>query len=321
MMHEAIRAFPGQFAFEPTVVHVEQLSVFKKFVVLGMGGSQQPSTLLHRMDPTIDVMHHREYGLPQGVDLADRLIIASSYSGNTEETIDGAREALRRGLPLAIITTGGELLRMAQEQQIPHVVMPATGIQPRCALGYSVRALMAVMGRADLLDATRALAQTLDSTRAESLGTTVAQWCKDRVPVVYASTRNEAIAYIWKIKFNETGKIPAFCNVVPELNHNEMNGYDVADSTRALSANTVFIFLRDATDDARIIRRMDVQRDLLRARGLKVEEYEVTGATPTEQIFSTILVADWACLAIAQRYGLEPEAVALVEEFKRAIAA
>lgn len=319
-MHEAIRNFPEQFAFEPVVEHADRLPVFKKFLVLGMGGSQLPSTVLRRMDSTIDIVHHRDYGLPQGVDFSDRLVIASSYSGNTEETVDGAREALRRGLSLAIITTGGELLRMAQEQNIPHVVMPATGIQPRCALGYSARALMAVMGRADLLGATRALAQTLDSSRAESLGETVAQWCEDRVPVVYASTRNESIAYIWKIKFNETGKIPAFCNVVPELNHNEMNGYDVADSTRALSANTVFIFLRDVTDDARTIRRMDVLRDLLRARGLKVEEYDVTGATSSEQIYSTILVADWASLAVATRYGVEPEAVAMVEEFKQAIA-
>lgn len=319
MMHEIIRDFPEQFSFEPVVVHADQLQMFKKFVVLGMGGSQQPSTLLHRMDPTVDIVHHRDYGLPQGVDLSDRLIIASSYSGNTEETVDGAREAIRRGLPLAIITTGGELLRMAQEQHIPHVVMPATGIPPRCALGYAARSVMAVMGRADLLDATRALT-TLDATRAQTQGTTIAQWCENRVPVVYASTRNEAIAYIWKIKFNETGKIPAFCNVVPELNHNEMNGYDVVDATRALSANTVFIFLRDVTDDARIVRRMDVQCDLLRARGLNVQEFQVTGATAYEQIFSTILAADWACLSIAQRYGLEPEAVEMVEEFKQAIA-
>jgi glucose/mannose-6-phosphate isomerase len=319
MMLEVIRSFPNQFAFDPAVVHAEQLPAFKKYVVLGMGGSQQPSTLLHRIDASIDIVHHRDYGLPQGVDLSDRLLIASSYSGNTEETIDGALEALRRGLPLAIVTTGGELLRMAREQQIPHVIIPDTGIQPRCALGYAIRSLMAIMGRTDLLESSRSLTQ-LDADRAVSLGTTVAAWCADRVPVVYASTRNEALAYIWKIKYNETGKIPAFCNAVPELNHNEMNGYDVVDATRALSASTVFILLRDATDDPRIIRRMDVQRDLLRARGLQVEEFDMVGATAEEQIFSTILVADWASLIIAERYGLDPETVKMIEEFKRAIA-
>lgn len=320
MMHEIIRDFPEQFAFEPVVVHADRLPAYKKYVVLGMGGSHLPSTLLSRMRPELDIVHHREYGLPLGSDLSDRLVIASSYSGNTEETIDGAHEAHRLGLPLAIVATGGDLLRFAQENQIPYVAMPATGIPPRTALGYNVRSLMAVMGLTEQLAESRALAITLDSDRAEQLGATVAKWCENRVPVIYASTRNEALAYIWKIKFNETGKIPAFCNVLPELNHNEMSGFDVADSTRALSANMVFIFLRDATDDARLQRRMDVLAQLYRDRGLRVEEYQVTGANASEQIFSTLLVADWASIAIAEHYGLEPEAVTMIEEFKRAIA-
>jgi glucose/mannose-6-phosphate isomerase len=140
------------------------------------------------------------------------------------------------------------------------------------------------------------------------------------MPIIYTSTLHAAIAYNWKIKFNETGKIPAFCNVVPELNHNEMTGFDVKTKTIPLSRNFHFVFLKDADDDRRIIKRMNVLEKLYRDRGFKTEVVLLQGKTPIAKIFNALNLADWTAYHTAKIYGVEPEQVPMVEEFKKLIA-
>jgi glucose/mannose-6-phosphate isomerase len=132
--------------------------------------------------------------------------------------------------------------------------------------------------------------------------------------VIYASNRNYSIAYNWKIKFNETGKIPAFCNVFPELNHNEMTGFDIRDK---LSENFHFIFLHDSADYERIQKRMYVTAEQLKERGFSVEHIDVQGISPLSKIFSSLVFADWASLYVAKQYGREPEDVPMIEELKK----
>ncbi len=130
---------------------------------------------------------------------------------------------------------------------------------------------------------------------------------------------NEAIAYNWKIKFNETGKIPAFYNIFSELNHNEMTGFDVKDVTKDLSKNFTFILLKDNADDERIQKRMRILKKLYEDRGLSVIEIELQGDTAFQKIFSSIILADFAAYYTAMGYGLDPEQVPMVEEFKKLV--
>ena len=106
----------------------------------------------------------------------------------------------------------------------------------------------------------------------------------------------------------------------PELNHKEMNGFDPQAGTRSLSRSFHFVFLRDDEDDPRIVRRMEVLEQLYRERELPVESIALTGASRLEKIFSSLLTADWVSLALAEAYGVNPEPVPLVEEFKKLIA-
>jgi len=110
--------------------------------------------------------------------------------------------------------------------------------------------------------------------------------------VIYSSKRNVAVAYNWKIKFNETGKIPAFYNVFPELNHNEMTGLDVREATKELSKNFHFIFLKDETDHPKIQTRMDITKKLYEDRGLAVEILQLQGNDIFHKIFSTLFFCD-----------------------------
>ncbi len=319
MLEQIIRDFPKQFEFEPVVENVDKLGSFSKFVCCAMGGSNHATDLLRSWKASVDVLVHRDYGLTGISDTSDRLIICNSYSGNTEEPIDGFEVARVQGLPLAAIATGGSLLEIAQTAGVPYIQIPPTRIPPRSSLGYMFMALLKLMGdEADLKQA-RTLSTTLQPEAFEPLGQQLADKLLNTVPVIYASHRNWAIVNNWKIKFNENTKIPAFMNTFPELNHNEMNAFDKTETTEALRRPFHFVFLTDDEDDPRIQRRMAVTADLYRQRGLSVEMVPITGQSRLEKMFNSLLLADWVTCILARRYGFDPEPVPMVEEFKKLI--
>lgn len=319
MMSEAILAFPKQFTYQPEVVGELNPSQYTRFVVAGMGGSHLPADAMSRLCPDVDITVHMDYGLPHISEPKNTLVILFSYSGTTEEVLSAGEEGLKKGYSMAAIAIGGTLLDFARKYNLPYVQLSDTGIQPRSAWGFTVRALLQLLGREEELKKMEGLT-ALGTAALETEGKKLAEQLTDCVPVVYASNLNRSIAYNWKIKFNETGKIPAFYNVLPELNHNEMNGFDVVDATRALSQSFVFIFLRDEDDHPQIQKRFVVLKQLYEARGLKVLEVPLTGATPMEKMVRALPLADWTAVAIADHYGLESEQVPMVQEFKRLIA-
>lgn len=321
-MDQALRDFPNQFAFEPVVANAEHLEPKPHVVVCGMGGSNLASSLLKTWKPEIWITMHRDYGLPaMPEDLARQtLFIASSYSGNTEETLSSYDEARAKGHAVAVVAVGGKLLDAAKRDDVAYIELPNTGIQPRAALGFSAVALMKLMGQAEALDEMKRLASTLQGDVLEGSGKKLASELSGHVPLFYASEQNVAIARIAKIKFNENTKIPAFFNALPEMNHNEMTGFDVTDATHALSEKFHIVLFRDASDHAQIQKRMDVVKQLYEKRGLAVSEITMAGTTKLEQMFMALLIADWASFYVGQAYGVEIEQVPMVEEFKKLIA-
>lgn len=321
MMYDAIKNFNKQFEYEPEIENSENFKVHKKFIVVGMGGSHLAGDLLKAWDPSLDITVHTDYSLPamSGEDLKNSLIIASSYSGNTEETISAFEEARERGLDVMVISTGGKLADLAMEHSVPYIQMPDTNIQPRSALGFSFVAMLKAMGNEGALGDLKELASSFDPGSYEERGKDIAKILQGKVPVIYSSSRNQAVAYNWKIKFNETGKIPAFYNVLPELNHNEMTGFDVKDATKKLSENFYFFILRDNEDHPSIPKRMEVLERLYRDRGLPVEVVDIEGEFKLHKIFSSLILADWIAYYTAEQYGLESEQVPMVEEFKKLI--
>lgn len=316
MMSEAIKSFPKQFAWKPAIVNKEKLPKKPtRFIVLGMGGSHLAADVIRGISPAAPLTVHSDYGLPSAIGQGS-LIIASSYSGNTAEVIDGLKIALRKKLSCAVIAVGGELIAIAQKNKLPYVQLLDTGIQPRSALGYSLVATLALMG-AQRESKQAAALTALKPMASQAAGKALAKKIKGRIPVIYASARNAAVAYNWKIKFNETGKIPAFCNVIPELNHNEMTGFDAQKDTKALADNFHFILLADAADHPQVQKRMKLIEKLYKKRGLAVTVQPLKSKNPYEKIFTSLLLADWTAVAMADLYGLESEAVPMVEEFKR----
>lgn len=321
-MKKAILKFSEQLIYEPKIENEEGLRRSTKVIVCGMGGSHLAADLLNEWSPDLDIWVWKDYGLPPLPEntLRESLVVASSYSGNTEETLDAYKTARDMGLAVVAVATGGELLRLAKEDKVPFVILPDTGVQPRAALGYSVRALLAIFGQKEALMEMKELNNKIHPEDLEDAGRDLAARLKGYVPVIYASRKNWPLAYNWKIKFNETGKIPAFANMLPELNHNEMNGFDVESGNRPLAQNFAFIFLSDPTDDPRVQKRMSILKDLYEKRKLPVYLLDLKEESSVwQKIFNNLILADWTAYHTALQYGLEPEKVPMVEEFKKLI--
>lgn len=268
-----------------------------------------------------EVIIHRDYGLPKLPQhlMSDALVILSSHSGNTEEVLDSGREALARGLPTAAVTTGGKLAEFAREHALAHVVFPYMNLQPRVATALSMLSIAALLRDEALDKSIRAAGASIDAVALEAEGTQIAERLHGKVPVVYGSTANTIITAMWKIKMNETGKVPAFYNVFPEMNHNELCGFDVVESTRKNSGNMHVIMLRDLEDHPRIQKRMQAAADVFEEKGIPVENVQLVG-TGLQKAFRAVTLADWTALTLAQHYGVPDEDVPVVEDFKRRIA-
>jgi glucose/mannose-6-phosphate isomerase len=316
MIKETIEKFPQQFKFKPELSYEEKLLSYKNITVAGMGGSALGAGLLLSALPDLPLRIHRDYDLPQNLE-KNELIITSSYSGNTEETISAYTKAHDEGRPLAVISVGGKLLARADHDQTPHITLPDTGIQPRMSLGYMVIALLTILKKEDELEKIKSLTEIMNSDDLEKAGKKLSTTLKDRVPVFYASNQNHALAYVAKIGFNEIGKIPAFMNVLPELNHNEMTGFDRLPTSTKLSDNFSIIFLNDSDDQERIKKRSSLTEKILKGKGLLTTSLEIEGQTRWEKIFKTIILMDWAAYYTAYRNGADPQNVPMIEEFKK----
>jgi glucose/mannose-6-phosphate isomerase len=314
-MEDAIKNFNRQFEYEPIIRNEEKLkSNYKHFVLCGMGGSHLASGIIKMQKPGIELYVHRDYDLPpyDNEFLSQSLLIASSHSGNTEETLSFLRAGIEKGYDVAVITTSGKLFEIAIAQQIPHILIPDGGLQPRSALGFSTLALAKMMRDEDLLLKLKEVGNALKPESLIAEGESLAKSIDNKIPVIYSSNSNLAVAYNWKIKFNETSKTPAFYNLFPELNHNEMQGFDDAEN----SSKFHFIFLHDKNDNERVEKRMVVTSKMFEEKGFMVTNLELVGDSSLEKAFNSLLIADWTALNIAKMKSKNPQSVPMIEDFK-----
>lgn len=318
-MEEQILSFAEQFKWKPELLRAECLPAnTSHFIVCGMGGSHLGASLLLRHDPSLPISIHSDYGIPRESQerLRSALIIASSYSGETEETLDSARSAVEAGLSTAVITTGGALASFAEEHNLPLILIPKKGVEPRMAVGASMLALARLMRNIELENEIRRAGAGSDVQRGRADGDALAKRLSGSIPLVYASTLNAPIAYFWKIAFNETSKVPAFCNVFPEICHNELSGFDIHEHTRALSSHMSILILKDSDDHPRIIKRMDIIQKLIEERGLSVTNVELVGNSGLEKVLNGILAGVWTATALAKEYRVPDAITPLISEFK-----
>jgi glucose/mannose-6-phosphate isomerase len=209
----------------------------ERIYICGMGGSSLFTEIINNLSlyhyqENVFIRPLRGYRVPEKVE-RDDLFFVVSHSGNTEESLEALRLLKLKGARIVIIANGGQLLKIAEDEDIPHIIIPG-GTQPRLATGYFIGAIGQVFEDAglwpkgavkDLVDSTLKLNQLLDENLAKQLANKITSASECKVPIVYGQEETEGVARAAKIKFNENCKIQSFYNFFPELNHNEMLGF------------------------------------------------------------------------------------------------
>jgi glucose/mannose-6-phosphate isomerase len=299
-------------------------------IVCGMGGSAIGADLVLACLPglPIPVAVVRGYGLPPWVG-GDTLVVAVSYSGDTEEALACAREALQRGCAPICIASGGALSALAADRGLPLLTVPAGG-QPRASLGYLSMPLLATLEAAGLCaDSSADVDETVALLRAgnEAFGPQaesatnaarrLARLLHEKLAVVYGAGLTVPAARRLKGQINENAKAPAFWNELPELDHNELMGWT---SLPRVAAATLAVFLDDTQGDARLLRRARLTAAELEARGVIAEHVVTRGASRLARLFSLVQLGDYASFYLALLYGVDPTPVAAIEDFKAKLA-
>jgi glucose/mannose-6-phosphate isomerase len=297
-------------------------------VVAGMGGSSIGGRLARaaigpRARRSLTVVGG--YTLPAWVG-PDTFVLCTSYSGSTEETLACYDDALERGAPRVVATTGGPLAERARRDGVPVIPLPG-GFQPRAAVGYAFVAALeaaALCGAApslrDEVEAAAALAEQLGAEwgvdgAEDGLARALARRIVNTVPVIAGSELMSEVAYRWKTQFNENAELPAFASALPELDHNEIVGWASARELARFAA----IFLEDPYQHPRNARRIELTARAAEAGAVVVERVRAVGETRTERVTSLVLLGDLVSLYLAVLRGINPVSVDAIDELKAAL--
>ena len=306
---------------------------FTRVLISGMGGSAIGADLLAAyIAPScpVPVIVHRDYGLPAWAHDTETLVIASSHSGNTEETLEAFNTGLHNKCRLMAVATGGKLAGRAAQAKIPLWKFEHRG-QPRAAVGFSFGLLLAVFARLgfipdpakELAGAVAAMKKQQETLRADvpvaqnpakrMAGQLVGRWVN-----VYGSGCLAPVARRWKGQVNEIAKAGAGFEVLPEADHNALAGLlNPAD----ILSRTATLFLRAPSDHPRNHLRAELTHQGFMLEGLNTDVYEAQGESPLAHIWTTLHFGDYTAYYLAMAYGADPTPVDTLENFKAAMKA
>lgn len=306
-------------------------SAVENVAICGMGGSAIAADLIvgtywERLRKPVQVI--RDYSLPGWVG-ENTLVIGSSYSGTTEETLTCMMEALDRTCPAVAISTGGKLVDFYGERGVP-VVTPPTAPMPRAALVQMLAATLVILERMEVLppldgeyaEARETLtgavrdygpANPADANAAKQ----VANLLLERLPLIWGAQATAPIAYRWKCQINENAKVPAYWSTLPEHNHNEICGIE---GVGASGARTRVVLLRDPRHHRQVERRIDVTHALVDRFIDGVTPIMADGQTALARMLDLVLLGDYTSLYIAALGQVDPGPIRIIDTLKQQLA-
>jgi glucose/mannose-6-phosphate isomerase len=299
-------------------------------IVAGMGGSAIGGDILRSLvqrHGTAPVAVNRGYRLPAHVN-ADTLVIAVSYSGETEETLSAWRDARQRGARRIAICSGGALAAEARADGAPAALVPG-GLAPRFALGYLFFTLLEIARRIGLVivpdaDVTDAIAEM--DARAAAYGDlrdekneaiALAELLLGRLPVLYAPDGLECVLTRWRCQIEENAKMLAYANMLPEMNHNEIVGWE---HNPDLLARIAAVFLHEPGESPRIAIRRAITRGLIEPLAASVTEIRPRHERLLPALMELISLGDWSSFYLAIGNGTDPYPIEKIHALKEALA-
>ncbi len=328
-LRQVILTVPDQFKEGFSLAKNVKISGnFNKIMISGMGGSALPGNILRTYQNNLltknkeyailKIYQNRFYNLPNEA-YSKCLNIICSHSGNTEETIASFKQALNKNLLCVGISSGGKIEEMCKANNIPHIKLPipSENFQPRMATGHFVSVIIQLLINANKLpDRTSEILKSADKLlklipTLESQGKLLAKKLIGKTPIIYSTVEFKPLSLIWKIKFNENSKIPAFWNVFPELNHNEFVGFTNPQ------ANYFIIMLRNKNGHPRNLKRYNITTKFLQQKGIDVEVIDIPEGEIMYRLFSSLALCDWTSYYLALEYKIDPTPVDMVNDLKK----
>jgi len=303
-MRDAILSIPTQLAAGIRLGDAVRLQKPYRFIIsTGMGGSALPGEMLSMVQDNVIV--HWDYDLPSNVGQSD-LVICTSWSGDTEETLSSYEKARAAGMDILAITSGGKLAELAKRDGTPLVLLPNGGLAPRTATGYMTGALFAALGHTDLLP------PAVNAADIEEEGKALAAKLGGRMLAMYAAYPWRKITGFWKMAYSETTKRQVMVNWFPSGAHNEVVGWE-----GPYRDGVVFLFVREEGEAHRYAKNTDALLAILSQKGYTVHTAWLRGNTVLQKVFHSYLLALWTAFHVATGLGLDPKATELLDEFKR----
>ncbi len=298
-----------------------------KIVILGMGGSAIGGDLLRSFAADLPrplIFVNREYSLPPFVD-EKTLVIASSYSGNTEETLTTFKQALQSDCKKLAMTTGGRLQKMADAAAVPVFRIEHVS-PPRAALGYGLLPLIAFMCQLGFLPDMELLVRNSaamlekklqswgeDVSEEKNPAKALARQLHGKMVVIYGAGILSEVAHRWATQINENSKAWAFHQSFPELNHNAVVGYEFpAELARYISV----VLLRSPSLHPRTLMRYGITMEILQSRDIAYHIAEASGEDSLSCMLSLIFLGDWVSYYLAILYKIDPTPVRVIEGLK-----
>ena len=300
---------------------------FNKIIICGLGGSAIGGDLLRSFtfyESRIPVFVNRNYHLPNFAD-KNTLVILSSYSGNTEETLSCYEEAEKKGCIMMCMSSGGKLTLLAENNKNLLITVPK-GYQPRCALGYAFFPLLVLFSKLGLIsdksNEIKAIINHLDnrskqySSLEESINNALylALHLEGKIPVIYSSIDFFDIVNLrWRGQMAENSKTLSFGNYLPEMNHNEIVGWQ---ENPELLKKIAVIAIRDKVDFSQIQKRINISLELIKPFASLIYQVEGEGDFLLERIFDIIYLGDWMSYYLAIIHKTDPTPVEKITYLK-----
>jgi glucose/mannose-6-phosphate isomerase len=299
-------------------------------IVTGMGGSAIGGELLkdwakNKIGVPIEV--NREYRLPAYAN-ENTLVLVTSYTGDTEETLSSLRDAIKNKCMIFCITSGGVLLEIAKQTNIPYLQVPS-GMPPRAALPYMLIPLLTFLEKAGLtsgmsIELAEALPiikgvetqNTIDTPVKDSIAKTLALNVERHIPMIYGFGIFNSVARRLKQQINENAKMMSKWDNLPELDHNEIVGYEKIEKCKNVF---VAIFIRDKDEPLEIRSRIEITKELIKSTGVNTYEIWSQGKSSLAKMFSVIAVADFLSNYLAVLRGIDPTPVQTIDKLKNAL--
>ncbi len=300
----------------------------KNILIAGMGGSAIGADLLAAYAAPycqIPVTVHRDYDLPAWAHNDETLVIASSHSGNTEETLGAYQQARARGCRVLVISTGGKLAQMARADGVPFWIFEHSG-QPRAAVGFSFGLLLAAFFRLGLIpDPTEELRETLRAMREQQsilrpevqavnnpakrmAGQLMGRWV-----AIFAADYLDPVARRWKGQISEIAKAWAQFEFLPEADHNSLAGLNNPESALM---QTIALFLQAPGNHPRNQIRLDFTRQVFMTQGINTDMIQAKGESPMAHIWTLLHFGDYTAFYLAMAYGEDPTPVEILAALK-----